>query len=200
MELKGRTVLVTGGSTGIGFRLAQELHRRQCTVIVCARREDRLARARQEIPGLITRACDVSGQADRKALVEWAVSTHPELSVLVNNAGIQRRIDLTAGARDLAAAEEEIAVTIHSFSLSLRHQLAPRGVKVFEAIPPTTDTELDQGRRPPQVRGVPAAEVARAILQAVERDQEEIPVGGAAGLVENSRKDPAAAFSRINRF
>jgi uncharacterized oxidoreductase len=247
MELRGRTVLVTGGSTGIGFRLAAELLAMGCTVLACGRREDRLARARQELPGLVTRVCDVSRPADREALLEWAVSAYPRLSLLVNNAGIQRRVDLTAGTKDLPEAEAEIAINlvatvalsllfaphlaswpgsailnvssglafvpiaampvycatkaaIHSFSVSLRHQLAAKGVRVFEAIPPTTDTELDQGRRPPQARGIPAVEVARAVLQAVEGDQEEIPVGEAVGLVEGSRTDPAAAFRRINRF
>jgi uncharacterized oxidoreductase len=216
-------------------------------VIVYGCREDRLAHARQELPGLVTRVSDVSRQMDRQALFDWVISAHPRLSVLVNNAGIRRRVDLTAGARDLAAAEEEIAINltaavtlsalfapylsaqsgvailnvssglafvpiaampvycatkaaIHSFTLSLRQQLAAMGVKVYEAIPPTTDTELDQGRRPPQARGIPAAEVARAIIQAIERDQEEIPVGEAAELVEASRKNPAAAFRRLNRF
>lgn len=73
-------------------------------------------------------------------------------------------------------------------------------MKVFEAIPPTTDTKLDQGRRPPQARCIPAAEVASAIIQAVERDHEEIPVGKAEGLVEASRQDPGTAFRRINSF
>lgn len=247
MELKGKTILITGGSSGIGYRLAEELLGRKCTVIVCGRREDRLARARRELPGLVTRVCDVSKQTDRQALFDWATSAHPQLSLLVNNAGIQRRVDLTAGTRDLVAAEEEISINlmaavafsalfaphlsvqsgsailnvssglafvpiaampvycatkaaIHSFTVSLRHQLAALGVKVFEVIPPTTDTELDQGRRPPQARGIPAAEVARAIIQAVERDQEEIPVGEAKGLVEAARQDPGAAFRRMNSF
>jgi uncharacterized oxidoreductase len=89
---------------------------------------------------------------------------------------------------------------VHSFTLSLRHQLARTNVKVFEGIPPTTDTDLDQGRRPPQARGIPAAEVARAIVAGVERGQEEIPVGEAAGLMDDSRRDPEASFRRLNRF
>jgi uncharacterized oxidoreductase len=247
MKLKERAALITGGSSGIGYRIAEQLLDRHCTVIVCGRREDRLERVHREHPELVTRVCDVSSREDRQALRDWAISTHPRLSLLVNNAGIQQRIDLSAGDRDLAQAEEEIAINfmgtvalaalfaahlaaqpeaailnissglafvpiaampvycatkaaVHSFTLSLRHQLARTNVRVFEGIPPTTDTELDQGRRPPQARGIPAAEVARAIVAGVERGQEEILVGEAAGLAEDSRRDPAAAFRRINQF
>jgi uncharacterized oxidoreductase len=247
MDLKQRTALITGGSSGIGHRIAEELLARDCTVIVCGRREDRLELVRRQHPGLIIRVCDVSNREDRQALRDWAVSSYPRLSLLVNNAGIQRRIDLAAGARDLAQAEEEIAINftgtvalaalfaghlaaqpeaailnissglafvpiaampvycatkaaVHSFTLSLRYQLARTNVKVFEGIPPTTDTDLDQGRRPPQARGIPAAEVARAIVAGVERGQEEIPVGEAAGLMDDSRRDPEASFRRLNRF
>ena len=247
MKLKERAALITGGSSGIGYRIAEQLLDRHCTVIVCGRREDRLERVHREHPELVTRVCDVSSREDRQALRDWAISTHPRLSLLVNNAGIQQRIDLSAGDRDLAQAEEEIAINfmgtvalaalfaahlaaqpeaailnissglafvpiaampvycatkaaVHSFTLSLRHQLARTNVRVFEGIPPTTDTELDQGRRPPQARGIPAVEVARAIVAGVERGQEEILVGEAAGLAEDSRRDPAAAFRRINQF
>lgn len=247
MELRGRTALITGGSAGIGYRIAEELLGRGCTVLVCGRSADRLERARARHPELQMRVCDVSRAEQRLALREWAASSHPGLSLLVNNAGIQRMIDLTAGARDLAQAEEEIAVNftglvaltalfvphlmtqagaailnvssglgfvpiasmpvycatkaaVHSFTLSLRHQLARSKVRVLEGIPPTTDTELDQGRRPAQARGIPAAEVARELVAGLERDQEEIPVGEAGGLVDASRRDPQAAFRRINRF
>jgi uncharacterized oxidoreductase len=247
MELRGRTALVTGGSAGIGYRVAEELLGRGCTVLVCGRSAERLERARAAHPELLTRVCDVSRPEQREALREWAVSSHPGLSLLVNNAGIQRMVDLTAGARDLEKAQEEITINftslvaltalfvphlvaqagaailnissglafvpiasmpvycatkaaVHSFTQSLRHQLARSKVSVFEGIPPTTDTELDQGRRPAQFRGVSAAEVARELVAGLERDQEEIPVGEAGGLMEGSRRDPQAAFRRINRF
>jgi uncharacterized oxidoreductase len=247
MEMRGRTVLVTGGSAGIGYHIAEELLARGCTVLVCGRSADRLERARGAHPELHTRVCDVSRAEQRRELRDWAVSSHPRLSLLLNNAGIQRMVDLTAGARDLEQAQEEIAINftglvaltalfvphlaaqadaavlnissglafvpiasmpvycatkaaVHSFTLSLRRQLARSTVRVFEGIPPTTDTELDQGRRPARARGIPAAEVARELVAGLERDQEEIPVGEAGGLVEGSRRDPQGVFRRLNRF
>lgn len=90
---------------------------------------------------------------------------------------------------------------IHSFSLSLRHQLRNTQVKIFEAIAPTTDTELDRGardRRGQKDKGVPAVQVAAAVLQGLESDQYEIAVGMANMLRQAARTDPEQVFHRIN--
>ena len=86
---------------------------------------------------------------------------------------------------------------IHSFSVSLRHQLASAGIKVFEAIPPIVDTELDRGarsRRGQTDRGIPPEEAATAIFQGMAEDQPEIAIGMAKNLVAASR---TANFDQI---
>lgn len=89
---------------------------------------------------------------------------------------------------------------IHSFSLSLRHQLKDTSVRVFEVIPPTTDTELDHGSREKRdmERGIPATEVAKAAMDGLEKDIYEIPVGQAANLRLGSRTNPDELFNRMN--
>ncbi len=90
---------------------------------------------------------------------------------------------------------------MHSFSVSLRHQLSSTTVRVFEVIPPTVNTELDRGSRATrgmQDRGIPPEEVAKAVLKAMAEDQPEIPVGMAAGLVNGSRTDFQQIFDRMN--
>jgi uncharacterized oxidoreductase len=90
---------------------------------------------------------------------------------------------------------------VHSFSVSLRHQLARTPVKVFEIIPPTVDTELDGGARSARGqrdRGIPPVEVARAAMEGMERDSFEIPVGPAQGLVAASRGSFEQVFARMN--
>ena len=74
---------------------------------------------------------------------------------------------------------------IHSFTISLRHQLRDTSVRVFEAAPPTTDTELDRGfagEEEEAYRGISSQEVAAAILQGIQADTEEIIIGEAKGL------------------
>jgi uncharacterized oxidoreductase len=91
---------------------------------------------------------------------------------------------------------------IHSFSLSLRHQLRDTSIKLFEVIPPTVDTELDKGardRRGQTDKGIPPSEVAKATLKALEKDEYEIAIGMAQNLLMGARNNPEMVFQGINR-
>ena len=114
MQLSGNTVLITGGATGIGYAMAEAFLEAGSTVIICGRREKRLLEARAKHPDLHTRVSDVSKEEDRKELVEWAAGEFPALNVLVNNAGVQRDVDLTQGVDDFLAGENEIRVNLES--------------------------------------------------------------------------------------
>jgi uncharacterized oxidoreductase len=94
MNLDGNTVLVTGGASGIGFGLAERFVQAGSTVIICGRREGKLAEAQAACPGLHTRICDVADASEREALFTWATNNFPDVNVLINNAGIQQRINL----------------------------------------------------------------------------------------------------------
>jgi uncharacterized oxidoreductase len=90
---------------------------------------------------------------------------------------------------------------IHSFSLSLRHQLRDTSVRVFEVIPPTVDTNLDRGARQGRgqaERGIPPEEVATATLKGLAEDEYELAIGQAQGLRRGSREDLDQIFQRMN--
>ena len=90
---------------------------------------------------------------------------------------------------------------LHSFSISLRHQLKGTTIKVFEIVPPTVDTELDRGSRAVrgvQDRGIKPEEVAVGTLQALEKDLFEAPIGRADFLRMGARTDPEKIFEQIN--
>jgi len=108
--MKNNTILITGGATGIGFALAESFVRLGNTVVVCGRRADKLDAAKKRLPALTVKQCDVSNEGDREALYAWVGENFKELNVLVNNAGIQRRVDFTKGAEDLAKKEDEIDI------------------------------------------------------------------------------------------
>lgn len=124
MKLGSNTVLVTGGASGIGLALAERFLRAGSEVVICGRREEKLREARERLPGIHTSVCDVETESGRAALSEWATREFPGLNVLVNNAGIQERIELTREA-EWPLARREIAINleapIHLTMLLLPH-------------------------------------------------------------------------------
>jgi len=112
MKTSGNTVLITGGASGIGLALAEALLKRRNEVIICGRRRERLLAAKERLPEIHVRVCDVSGTRSRRALVDWLASDFKDLNLLVNNAGIQRPVDFLKGTRDLGDADEEIATNL----------------------------------------------------------------------------------------
>ena len=95
MKLLQRTILITGGTSGIGFELARQLLARGNTVIVTGRDAQRLADARRRLPGLHGVVSDVADPVAIAALHAETTARFPALDVLVNNAGIMRNLDLT---------------------------------------------------------------------------------------------------------
>lgn len=111
MKLSGNTILVTGGASGIGLALASRFLAAGSKVIVCGRRLAALRDAAEANPGLVTRACDLARADERESLAEWIVDAFPDLNVLVNNAGIQRRFQLVE-PDSWETTREEIAINL----------------------------------------------------------------------------------------
>lgn len=114
MNLASNTVLITGGASGIGFALAERFGRAGSTVIVCGRRADKLQEAQQKLPGLHTHVCDVSKAAERVALLDWVRTEFPAVNVLVNNAGIQNRVQLVSDTEDWEARRQELIINVEA--------------------------------------------------------------------------------------
>ena len=250
MKINGNTILITGGATGIGFALAETLVNAGNKVIICGRRENKLTEAKHKLPQIETKVCDVSKEKEREALFVWAKNNYPGLNVLINNAGIQRMVNLKKGTKELFNVENEIETNlvapinlsvyfipwflkkketaiinvssglgfvpitampvycatkaaIHSFTVSLRHQLKDTSIKVFEIVPPAVDTELGKGTtsdESQEYRGIPPAEVAEATIKALANNEYEIIVGEAKGLVAGARTNPEQVFQNINQW
>ncbi|MCX7030841.1 MAG: SDR family NAD(P)-dependent oxidoreductase [Spirochaetes bacterium] len=120
MKLTGNTIVVTGGTSGIGMGLVEKLLGLGDRVITCGRREDRLASLSAKFPSLVVKACDLADEAQRKAFVEWVAARHPAVNVLVNNAGIQLTADLTRAVdvqKVRAELETNVVAPLHLASL-----------------------------------------------------------------------------------
>jgi len=111
MNLSNNKILITGGASGIGLGLTERFIKENNTVIICGRREEVLKKASEKFPGVVTKVCDISNEAERVELFNWIEANHPDLSVLVNNAGIQNWMGV-ADEDFSEKAENEIAINI----------------------------------------------------------------------------------------
>ncbi|WP_206831304.1 SDR family oxidoreductase [Alicyclobacillus fructus] len=127
MKWNGNTILVTGGSTGIGLALAVRFLARGNRVVVCGRRQDKLDEAKAAHPDLITVRCDVMRPEERAQLLAYMKETYPDWNVLVNNAGIQQHVNVRRANEPWEHYEREIAINfdapVHLTLASLPHLL-----------------------------------------------------------------------------
>lgn len=95
MELDGNKVLVTGGATGIGYELSKIFLSAGSRVLVCGRRRTLLEELKQKWSEMEYLVADISLESDRNHLIEWIRTSHPDLNVLINNAGVQERMGIS---------------------------------------------------------------------------------------------------------
>jgi uncharacterized oxidoreductase len=243
MEFAANTVLITGGASGIGFALAQRFVQAGSHVIICGRREHKLKEAQWKYPSLDIRVCDMANPDERAALFSWAKEAFPALNVLVNNAGIQQRIQLQ-GNPAWETLGEEVAINLeapihlstlfiphllkqgrpaiinvtsglafvpktnvpvycatkaalHSFTLSLRHQLSGTPIAVIEIIPPAVDTDL--GGKGLHTFGAPLNAFADAVVEQLKAGSIEATYGFSIESSRATREQLEAIFKQMNQ-
>jgi len=111
MKTSGNTILLTGGSSGIGRALAQRLHDLGNEVIVAGRRQDALDETIAGRDGMHALTVNVDNAADLQRFAREVVERHPKLNVLINNAGIMRYENASA-KRDIADAEATVVTNL----------------------------------------------------------------------------------------
>ncbi|GAA0624662.1 SDR family oxidoreductase [Kutzneria viridogrisea] len=226
MRTTRNTILVTGGTSGIGLGLALRLHQAGNKVVVAGRREELLDQIAAEHEGIDTLVLDVADPTSITNAQETLSRTHPELNVLVNNAGIMLAEDLlgpdalpvaeatvttnllgpirmSAAFIPLLARQREAAIVnvtsglafvplpvtptysatkaaLHSYTESLRVQLADTSIQVIELVPPAVRTAL-MGQQDDD-RAMPLAEFLTEVMSILDTQPEAGQV-----LVDNVR-------------
>lgn len=111
MQPNGNTILVTGGGSGIGRALAESLHSRGNRVVIAGRRLALLTEVTKANPGMDAIELDIESGASIGPFAERLCARHPQLNVVVHNAGIMRMEDLRSGA-PVTDAEATIATNL----------------------------------------------------------------------------------------
>jgi uncharacterized oxidoreductase len=112
MKLTSRTILITGGSAGIGLAFALKFLELGNQVIVTGRRQSALDDLKRKHPKLVTIQSDVADPAQIAALARRMKAEYPKLDVLMNNAGIMLHKNLSAPATDLDGLMTEMNVNV----------------------------------------------------------------------------------------
>ena len=240
-----KTVLITGGRSGIGAGLAAAFHVRGAQVIVAGRTRERLDAVAARHTGMVVEVVDVAEADQVEALADRVAARWPNLDTVVNNAGIQTLLDFREPV-DPALITREIDVNlkglilvanamlpllrrqpkatlinvgsglgyvplvaapvysatkaaVHSFTISLRRQLANTPVSVVELIPPIVETELHRGqaRKPP--RAMKLEVFVKAAMAGLDAGDPEVHVGLARVLARGSRIAPGLFLNIVNK-
>ena len=124
MRLSENTILITGGSGGIGFEMARQFLKRNNKVIITGRDEKKLHDAKQSLGGVTVIRNDVSNSGDVEKLHQHVAKDFPGLNVLINNAGILQTLNLRDGDLSVADLTKEIDINLKGTML-MNHTLLP---------------------------------------------------------------------------
>jgi uncharacterized oxidoreductase len=147
MEISNNKILITGGASGIGIGLTERFIKENNTVIICSRREALLKEISEKHPSVITKTCDLSFASEREKLYQWITEEHPDLTVLINNAGIQQWMKIEDDDF-FTRAKEEIKINIEaplhltSMFINLQHLRTIMNVTSGLSFVPLTKTPV----------------------------------------------------------
>jgi uncharacterized oxidoreductase len=132
MRTTGNTILITGGSAGIGLEIAKLLSATGNQVIITGRNQDRLDTALSQLPNAVGILSDVSDAADVESLVARLKSEFPALNMVINNAGRALVHNLLTDCNGFDVAEDEMRTNYLSV-IRLNQLLLPQLTMQAEA-------------------------------------------------------------------
>lgn len=112
METSNSTVIITGGSSGIGYEMCRQLIARGNKIITCSRSLEKLALAKKQLSSLIIYQCDIAQESECRAFVDWISINHPEANVLINNAAIVSKTQFVDDELILEKMNDEVTTNL----------------------------------------------------------------------------------------
>ena len=128
MDLKNSTILITGGTSGIGLELVKQLSEQGSTIIVTGRKQEALNDTKRRFPNIHVFQSDVSNPQDIERLYKAVTQQFPDLNMIVNNAGEMRLLDVQDASKDLENMTREIDINLKG-TIGMVHQFLPHLIK-----------------------------------------------------------------------
>ncbi len=128
MKLSDNTILITGGASGIGLAFAKLLHGNNNRIIVCGRNKTRLDNLKNQLPDIVTYQCDLADETDLNHFAETVLADHPDLNILINNAGVQYNYLFTEEQPRAEFISEEVRVNLLA-PIQLTDRLLPNLIR-----------------------------------------------------------------------
>ncbi len=251
MKIENSTILITGGTSGIGLEFVKQLTKQGAAKIIVTGRDSlKLEQTKKQFPNIHTVQSNVSSYKEIERLYQEVTEKFPSLNIVINNAGIMRNLDLQDTSMDLENITREIDINlsgtirmvhqflphlkiqksaaivnissglafipfplspiysaskagIHAYSQVLRLQLKSTNVKVFEVVPPSTETPLQNAfsNIDPESAG-PIMKVDKMVgvaIQGILKDKSEILPGMAKALKLMGRFAPKFSVNFIDK-
>jgi NAD(P)-dependent dehydrogenase (short-subunit alcohol dehydrogenase family) len=126
LDFTNKTAIITGAASGFGMRLAAELNKRGCKLVLSDIDDEGLANTHKSLPfpeQAVTVVADVAKETNAKLLVETAVNTFGSLDIAVNNAGIAHPM---AATHELSEAmfDSQFSVNVKGVAFGMKYQVA----------------------------------------------------------------------------
>lgn len=135
MELQNSTILITGGTHGIGLEYAKQLLILGAKVIVTGRDNEKLTLAKKMFPQIFTYQCDITNKEDLEHLFKEVIESHPDLNIIMNNAGIMRSVEINDASVTLDNITDEIETnfsgTVRMVHLFLPHLMSKKSSAII---------------------------------------------------------------------
>jgi len=117
MKISKNVILITGGTSGIGFELVKQLYNFDNILIVTSSNQENLDKLKSLFPNIITLVCDLSDNISVRNLINKILNDYKEINIIINNAGIQNNYSWTDEKEGYFKIENEISINFTSPTL-----------------------------------------------------------------------------------
>lgn len=114
MELSNNTILITGGTSGIGYEIVRQFYELNNKLVVTSSNEENLKKLKHAFQDIITLTCDLGSSLSVRKLIDQCLTEYHDINIIINNAGIQNTYSWATEREGYDKIENEIRINFIS--------------------------------------------------------------------------------------